>query len=150
MPARLLPLVFAALSALVSAAGFLKGGAMAAAFLGYPGAIAAFFFLVLGRAVVLSREQVAQLGTWLLYAGGALAVLGLSCGLFAFIGNLRVARVALPLSAVGAVLVAIASLRLSTAAGARRGAFQALAAGLLMLGVVSALHFTKVLTALRF
>jgi hypothetical protein len=143
-------LVFGALAAVASAVGFLKGGAMAAAFLGYPGAIATFFFLVLARAVVLSREQVATLGTWLLYAGGALAVLGISCGLFAFLGNLRVARMALPLSIGGAVLVAIAALRLSTATGTRRGAFQGLAAGLLLLGVASALHFTKVLSALGF
>jgi hypothetical protein len=135
-PARLVvTLVLAALSAGAAAYGMYKGGSMAAAFLGYPGAVSCLFFVLVARVAALDRAQVAKLGTWLLYAGGAAAVLGLGCGLFAIAGNLRVARMALPVTLLATPFLAIASLRLSTAPNARARALQVLAAGFVLMAI---------------
>jgi hypothetical protein len=147
---RLVPMSLAVLSAVAAGYGVYKEGAMSAAFLAYPGAISCLFFVLVARVASLDRAQVAKLGGWQLYAGGAAAVLGLACGLFAFAGSLRVARLALPVSVLATPLLAIASLRLSTAPKAGARGLQVLALAFVVVAIGCVLLLGKVHEALGF
>jgi hypothetical protein len=132
----------------MAAAGFNGGGAIGAATKGYPGIIGAFFFMLLARTRTLKPGQVAKLGLWLLPAGGAAICLGVLVGVSTFFTRIASGG-ALPLAILGCPLVAIASLRLSTAVE-RRGAFYAAALAHLVMAAAGVAQLIKAWPGLRF
>jgi hypothetical protein len=137
---RLLPWALAAACVALAATGFSRGP-LAAAALGFSGALGAFFFMLLARAATLERAQVSALGGQLFYLGGALAILSALIGAATFI-SAKTWWVALPLAVVASPLLTIATLRLSTAA-ARKPAWYGLAIAMGMIGVLGVGHLVR-------
>jgi len=113
---RLVAWLLAAVCATLALWGFSDSGLFSAATLGFPGSSATFFFLTLARSTSLAPDKVRALGGWPLSAAGALLSVGLLVGASSLPApGLGIGRLALPLSLVGDPLLAVASLRLSTA-----------------------------------
>lgn len=145
---NIVPWVLAAASIALAASGFIDGGAVAVATRGYPGVIAAFFFMLLGRTRVLKPKEVEQLGLWLFPAGGAAICLGALVGVSTFFTRTTTGA-ALPLAILGCPLVAIAALRMSTAVE-RKTAFMTAAMAHLVIAAAAVAQLIKVWPALRF
>ena len=125
----------------LAAHGFTTGRQLAPASLGYPGVAATFLFLLLARLRRLTPAEVARLGTWLLYGGGAAVAVGLGGGVWGLArGTFQVP--ALVLTVLGCPLLAVASLRLSTAKEGGRG-FQGAAVAFLLVAGGGTLELVK-------
>jgi hypothetical protein len=138
----------AAASVALAASGFVNAGAVAVATRGYPGVIAAFFFMLLSRTRVLKPTEVDLLGLWLWPAGGASICLGALIGVSTLFTNVANGA-ALPLAILGCPLVAIASLRMSTAVP-RKAAFMTAAMAHLVIAAAAVAQLIKVWSALHF
>jgi hypothetical protein len=131
----------------LAAAGFASGRVLGPATQGYPGVAGAFFFLVLARVASLDADRVGRLGAWPLFAGGAGVCVAVVLGASGFFTRSLVGP-ALPLAALGCPLIAVAALRLSTAAPRPR-ALHAAAVALLALAVAATVELVRVWPVLR-
>lgn len=144
----------ALLSGLVAGVGFWRGTPSGLASQAMPGAAGVLFSLLMFRAssLIPDRKELGKLGGWPLLVSGALSLTAALAGAVDVVIWLQsrfgtVGPYVLPVAALGFVLMAVTSLRLSLNSQ-RRTQFYALGLAALANAVVSAFFFVQALQSL--